>query len=308
MSAHHSYKAEVKKLPETAEVEIKSSIPADEFAAAVKDALESFRAEVTLPGFRKGMAPEKVVREKVGEAALLSEAAEHAIAHAYGHIIEAEEIDAIGRPKVTITKLAEGNPLEFTLVTAVVPEVKSFEYKKIAVEANKKEVAVAPVTDDELAKVQKEMPEAKREDLERRNQYQAKEKKRLALVDVLVDGLDVVVPHVLVESELDRMTEQMRHDIERMGLKFDDYLKHLKKSEDDLRKEWKPDAMKRVKLDLAIAHIAKTEKITADMKKVDEEVKYAKEHHKDISEAQARAYFAHIFTNQAVFEYLESLK
>jgi FKBP-type peptidyl-prolyl cis-trans isomerase (trigger factor) len=308
MSAHHSYKATIKELPETGEVEIKSAIPAAEFAAAIKDALASLRAEVTLPGFRKGAAPEKLVREKVGEAALLAEAAEHAIGHAYGHIMEAEKIDAIGRPKVTITKMAEGNDLEFTLVSAVVPEVKKFDYQAIAKAENKKDFPAAAVTDEDLAKFQKDMPDVKKEDLVKRNEQLAYEKRRVSMIDALAAGLDVIIPHVLVESELDRMTEQMRHDIERMGLKFDDYLKHLKKSVDEIRAEWKPEAVKRVKLDLAIAHIAKTEKITADMKKVDEEVKHAKEHHANIPDAQARAYFAHVFTNQAVFEYLEGLK
>ncbi|HEY9481314.1 MAG TPA: trigger factor [Candidatus Paceibacterota bacterium] len=308
MSAHHSYKATVKKLPETGEVEIKSSVSATEFKAAIKDTLADLRAEVTLPGFRKGMAPEKVVREKIGEAALLAEAAEHAISHAYGHILEAEKIDAIGRPKVTITKLAEGNDLEFTLTTAIVPEVTKFDYQSIAKAENKKDFPAATVTDEELAKIQKEMPDVKREDVEARNKHLANEKRRVSMIDALAAGLDVVIPHVLVESELDRMTDQMRHDIERMGLKFEDYLKHLKKSLEEIRKEWKPEAEKRVKLDLAVAHIAKAEKIVADMKKVDEEVKHAMEHHKNVPEAQARAYFAHIFTNQAVFEYLESLK
>ncbi|MBX4209428.1 hypothetical protein KW799_01920, partial [Candidatus Parcubacteria bacterium] len=227
MSHNHSYKAEIKKLPASGEVEIKSSISAAEFDAAVREALEEIRKGIELPGFRKGAAPEKIVREKVGETALLREAAEHAISHAYGHILQAEKIDAVGYPKVSITKIAVGNPLEFTIVTAVVPEIKDFDYAKIAAKENAKKAEPVEVTDDELAKAKEKMPDVKKEDLIKEKEFRALEKKRIALVDALTGGLDIVLPDMLVESELARMTEQMKHDIERMGLKFEEYLKHL---------------------------------------------------------------------------------
>jgi FKBP-type peptidyl-prolyl cis-trans isomerase (trigger factor) len=305
MSHTHSYKAVVKKLPETGEVEIKSSIEVAEFEAAIKTTLEEIRKEMTLDGFRKGQVPEKIVREKIGESALLYEAAEHAISHAYGHILQAEKIDAIGQPKVSITKIALGNPLDFTIITAVLPEIGKFDYKKIACEENKKAVDLPIVTDEEVTKAKEKMPDVTKENLLQEKEYRAKEKKRLELIDTLTKNLEVVVPDVLTDSELGRMVEQMKHDIERMGLKFEDYLKHLKKTEAEMKVEWRPEAVKKVKLDLALAHIAKEEKIIPDMVKVENEVKLAKEQYKDIDENRARMYFAHILENQAVFEFLE---
>lgn len=349
MASHHSYKATIKKLPETSEVEIKSEISTKEFDAAIKDALSDIQKEVTVPGFRKGAAPEKMVREKIGSAALIHEAAEHAISHAYGHILEAEKIDAIGHPKVSITKIAEGNPLEFTIVTAVVPELKKLEYVKIAAKENAKKAEKITVTAEETektiesilvnyakanagkntdGKADEKLPELTddfvktlgefesvldfktklKDNMQKEKEHKAHEKKRLALVDALASEVDVVIPEVLIDSELGRMTEQMRADIERMGLKFDDYLKHVKKTAADLKKEWRADAVKRVKLDLAMAFIAREEKITADKKKLEDEVKHAMEHHKDVDPERARSYFEHIFVNQAVFEFLEKQK
>lgn len=347
MSSHHSYKAVIKKLPETGEVEIKSSIDAKEFAEAVTGTLKEIKKEVSLPGFRKGAAPEKLVREKIGDAALLSEAAEHAISHAYSHILEAEKIDAIGHPKVSITKIAENNPLEFTITTAVVPEIGKFEYKKIAEKENAKKADKIEVTDAEVDKAIEDIKnnfarvgakkvegeeskpleltddlvktwgefkdvadfkETLKKNLVSEKEHKVHEKKRLELVDALTKDLEVVIPEVLIEGELRRMLNQMTHDIERMGMKFDDYLKHLKKSADDLKKEWRVDAMKRVKLDLAIDHIVKKEKIEVDKEKLDAEVKHAQEHHKDVNPESARAYFEQILLNQAVFEFLEKQK
>ncbi|MEK7607749.1 MAG: trigger factor [Patescibacteria group bacterium] len=293
---------------ESGEVEIKSSIEAKEFDEAIKTTLENIRKNFTLDGFRKGSVPEKIVREKIGETTLLYEAAEYAISHAYSHILRAEKIDAIGLPKVSITKIAVGNPLEFTIITAVVPRIERFDYKKIAVEENSKPIDLPIVTEEELIKAKEKTPEVTKENLIKEKEYRAKEKKRLELIDVLTKNINVVVPAVLADSELARMIEQMKHDIERMGLKFEEYLKHLKKSEEEMKVEWRPQALQRVKLDLALSHIARQEKIVPDMIKVEEEIKHAKEHHKDIDENRARMYFAHIFENQAVFEFLEKQK
>lgn len=305
---HHSYKATIKKLSETSEVEIKSSICADEFDAAIHETLLDFKDSVTIDGFRKGAAPEKVVRQKIGEATLLAEAAERAIGHAYGHILEDEKIDAIGSPKVSISKMAEGNELEFTILTAVLPVIEKFDYKKISGAENKKKIDAVEVTDEELAKEKEKDPEVTKEALLKAKEYRSKEKRRLELVDALTKELDVVIPKVLIESELNQMIAQMRGDIERMGLSFTDYLKHLKKTEDELKSEWRPDAEKRVKLDLIIAHIAESEKLSPDAEKVEKEVKHAQEHYKDIDLARAKSYFSNMFLNQAVFEFLENQK
>ncbi len=346
MSHTHSYKVTVKKLPETGEIEIKSSLSAEEFGGAIKEALKDLTQQITIPGFRKGTAPEKMVREKIGNPSILTEAAERAISHAYSHILEAEEIDAIGYPKVNITKIAEGNPLEFTIITAVVPEITNFDYSKIAAKENGKKKEEIVVSEEEVVKtietIQKNYAAGKtkeidanapvpeltdalvktwgdfkdvadfkiklKENIAKEKDHKAMEKRRIELVDALTGGVSVTVPEVLIETELGRMVEQMKHDIERMGLTFDDYLKHLKKTADDLKKEWRADATKRVKLDLALNHIAKKEKIIADPLKVEEEVKHAQEHHKDVDADRARNYFSHIFQNQAVFEFLEKQK
>jgi FKBP-type peptidyl-prolyl cis-trans isomerase (trigger factor) len=70
-----------------------------------------------------------------------------AISDAYPKILEENKIDAIGRPEITITKIAKGNDLEYKIKTAVIPEITLPDYKKIAKtenskEENKKEITV----------------------------------------------------------------------------------------------------------------------------------------------------------------------
>ncbi|KKP59919.1 MAG: Trigger factor [Candidatus Nomurabacteria bacterium GW2011_GWF1_34_20] len=78
---------------------------------------------------------------------LLEEMAEVALQENYIKIVEENKIDAIGRPQIAITKIAKGSDLEFKITTAVMPEMKLGDYKKIAgkensKEENKKEVVV----------------------------------------------------------------------------------------------------------------------------------------------------------------------
>ena len=131
---------------EKSRVEIVGSVPASLWEKNRDEALKFINNSVTIDGFRKGMVPENILIGKVGEKAILEEMAEMAMSKAYVDIIMDKKIDAIGKPEIQITKLASGNPLEFKIVTVVVPEVKLPDYKKIA----KSEVEKAPKGEPEV--------------------------------------------------------------------------------------------------------------------------------------------------------------
>ena len=113
-------------------VEIAASLEPDIFGSYRSAALKNLNESISLDGFRKGKIPEAVLIQKIGEKTILEEMAELAISNAYPIILTNEKIDAIGRPEVNIKKLAMGNPLEFTITTAVVPSFELPDYKAIA--------------------------------------------------------------------------------------------------------------------------------------------------------------------------------
>ena len=75
------------------------------------------------------MFTSKVLEKHLGEMTILAEMAERAIAHAYGHILEAHEIDAIGQPKIELPE-NYAITLAFTIVVAVMPEIELPDYKQ----------------------------------------------------------------------------------------------------------------------------------------------------------------------------------
>jgi len=146
-------KTTIKKL-EKSELEITGVLEVAEFEKFEEKALQRIGERLELQGFRKGKAPVAIVRENVAEMELLEEMAELALMENYMKILEENKIDAIGRPQIAITKIGKGSDLEFKIVTAVLPEMKLPDYKKISKDAIKNNPQAEVVVDEkEVEKV-----------------------------------------------------------------------------------------------------------------------------------------------------------
>ncbi len=324
------------------EVEITCEIPTDSFEKERTLALKKIGEEVSLPGFRKGHIPEAMLIQKFGDALILEEMANIAIDRAYPEILKDHKVASIGMPTVKVTKLAKGNPFEFTLTFPVMPEIKLPDYKKIAKEIMAVE-ETATATDDEVTKATnellkqfatkdaddkeilpeltldiaqkfgpftstEELTEKIRESLNHEKTNQARSKKRMQTMEKIADEIKVKLPQILIDGELQRMMGQFRQDIERMGMKLEDYLKTIKKSEEDLRKEWLPDAEKRAKVQIALSHIAEAEKLEVLKEDLEKEVSFFLERYKNADHARATLHLEMILMNEKVFQFLEGQK
>lgn len=141
--------------------------------------------------------------------------------------------------------------------------------------------------------------------LEKENQK--REKTRLKIIEGIIEDTEVEIPEILIEAELDKILYKMQSDISQMGLKFEDYLKHLNKKVEDLRTDFRPDAEKRSKLALVLNEIAKVEKIVADQELVNQEVAAILEQYKDADKDRARMHAEGVLTNEKIFQFLENL-
>ncbi len=135
---------------------------------------------------------------------------------------------------------------------------------------------------------------------------QVKEKTRLKIIEKIIDESEVEVPEILIEVELDKILYKMEADITAMGLNFEDYLKHINKKVEDLRKEFRNDAEKKAKLALILNEIAKVENIKADDEQVATEVAAILEHYKDADPERARMHAENVLTNEKIFQFLET--
>lgn len=145
-----------------------------------------------------------------------------------------------------------------------------------------------------------------REHLEIEKKREAEAKHRAALTDKIIAGSSFELPPILIDSEIGQMFAQMEEDIKRAGLSVDDYLNHMKKTREDLKKEWTPTAEKRARLQLVLNEIAKKESILPEKEAVEHEVKHLLEHYKNADETRVRIYVASVLQNEAVMKFLES--
>ncbi len=124
---------------------------------------------------------------------------------------------------------------------------------------------ILPKMDDELAKkfgkkTLKELEKAIAEDVVKQKENQAKQNQENEIVENLLKISKVEIPESLTNQEIQRMIERMKSRIAMSGMPFEKYLEQVKKTEDDLKKEFKEQAEKTVKVGLILGEIGKLEK------------------------------------------------
>lgn len=147
-----------------------------------------------------------------------------------------------------------------------------------------------------------------KENLREEKELQQKEKKRVAVIDGLLLHTKLPVPALLVDAEKERMMAQFKGQISQMGAKPEEYFAKIKKTEEEVKKEWSETAKKKAQVQIILDEIALKEGISPDEKAVAEETKRLMERYKDADPVRARAYAEGILTNEKVFEFLEKIQ
>lgn len=327
-------------------IEIKGEISWEIFSGYEKKAFERLVKHVEVDGFRKGNVPEAIAKKQIGDELLLSDMAELAIGEFYPTILEEKKIDAIGRPAVSITKLARGNALGFTLTTAVLPQIKLPDYKKIA--KNAPAVSEVSVTEEEVDKViedlrqmrayghvhgegdnhshQEALPEVNdefaksfggfkdlselrakiKENLLREKDQNESDKRRIAIMDNLIKETTFDVPAIILQSEQDKMIAQIEADVTRSGMEFEAYLKQINKTRADIAEEFKGEAERRARFQMIINAIAKDMELTISDEEIDKEAEKLMQQYPGADLARTKAYADMILVNERILSMLES--
>ncbi|MFA5360254.1 MAG: trigger factor [Patescibacteria group bacterium] len=137
------------------QIELTVEMTAEEFKPYILRGAEKVSQEVKIEGFRPGKAPYEILKNKVGEMAILEEAARIVIDKTIDNTIKENVVGQIvGQPQVNITKLAPDNPMEYKMVLTMLPEVKLGNYKDLKIKQAK-----AEIKDEEVEKLISELRE-----------------------------------------------------------------------------------------------------------------------------------------------------
>lgn len=115
---------------------------ADELEKAIESAYQKNKNKLSVPGFRKGKVPRKMVEKMYGAGVFYEDAANELIPTAYENALkECEDLEIVSQPEINVTQIEAGKPFIFTAEVALKPEVTLGDYKGIEVE--KSDVAVS---------------------------------------------------------------------------------------------------------------------------------------------------------------------
>lgn len=153
-----------------------------------------------------------------------------------------------------------------------------------------------------------------KEGLEHENIHKMQEEKRTKYVEKIVENSKADLPEILIHEELHKMIHEFSHQVESMGIKLEDYLQKLKKTQEDLEKDWEPQAKKRVVSALSLRKISEEEKLGATSEEVENEMNKVFQQYKDVKDLKKNIdmerlynYSKGIVENEKVFEMLEKL-
>lgn len=420
-------KANREDLPKS-EIEFTVEIPWEEMQNHVEVASRRVSKDVKIAGYRPGKVPFDVLKQHVGEAAIMEEAANIAVRATMPKILEEEKKDVIAAPKIEVQKIAEGNPFVYKATVPLLPEVKLGDYKQL--KSKKKKVEVSDEDMDKVLKdlqqmrakeklvnreaqkgdkvefdldismdkvpieggqgrktqlvlgsgdfipgfedqvegmkkdgtkeftlnfpkeyhqknmagrpgefkvkllsvFEREMPELNdefakalgkfdgleelkknlSENLLREKEYKERQRFELEVIEEVVKKSEFGdFSDSVIEAEAEKMLSELKADVAQRGMKLEDYLKQLKKTEEELKKELSPQAERRIKTALVARKVAEAEKIVIDDKTIEAEVKKTLEMYQDneeiknqISTPAYKSYLRNMLTNRKVFEFL----
>lgn len=257
-------------------------------------AVDRFVQEIELPGFRKGKAPKERVLQEVGPVSVWKEAAQSALQDELEKILTEHKVLPIAPPSIVLDISEAQKDVPFTITVTTPPSVEIKDPKKIATEAVKKlekldrekELGEArkslaaqtramlqvteerALTDEEAKKLGFENTAALEHFLDGEaekavNNYED-QRKRGAVATALVAAAEADVPVVMVEEEARAMLESTKKNLAAQGMPFNDYLGKRGVTEAQVLDEMRPQAEKRVTMDLVFAKVAKEHDLKPD--------------------------------------------
>ena len=232
-------------------IQITFTIPFKAINKSRKRAALELGKDISIPGFRKGKAPFAKILEHVPENTLLEKTLSQILPDLFSDAIKKHKIAPAIYPKFELISAEEGKDWQVRATTCEFPEFELGNYKKAVAGAtpssakNKKQKAKKPLTRAE------------------------KEQK---VIETLLDSIKIKVPKKLIEEEVSSRLSQLLQRLEKPGLTLESYLGSIKKTVDELKREYEKQAKETVSLDLILAKIAEKEKIVVEEKHIDEAI------------------------------------
>lgn len=135
---------QVEKL-EKSTAKLTIEVPAEQLAAALKNAYNKNKGKYNIPGFRRGKAPYEMMKKMYGVGVFYEDAANEVIDASYPDAAKESGLEIVSHPAINVEQIEEGKSFIYTAVIATKPEVTLGEYKGVEVKK-----ATAEVTAEDI--------------------------------------------------------------------------------------------------------------------------------------------------------------
>lgn len=229
------------------------SIPWGKIQPAYQQVVKDAAADMTVKGFRKGKAPVDMVEKQLDRAKVYEELIQRLLPGEYDEYIKKNELKPITRPKVTAESIEEGKDWQFQVEIAQKPAVALNDYEKEIKGAKTKSSLWTP-------------EKAKNKQAEGATQ----EEDQLKLVfEALLKAVEVEVPALLVEQEVNRALSRLINQVNNLGLSLDQYLDSMNKTAETIRQEYAHNIEENLRVEFTLDEIASSKNLKAGLEEVE---------------------------------------
>ena len=139
---------------EPTKVKLTVEVTYDELKPSIDEAYKHIASEVTVPGFRKGKVPPRIIDQRVGRPAVIEHAVNEGLGTFYAEAVRENNLRPMGQPEVNVTAVpgltstapGEEGELHFTAEVEVRPTIEVPALDTITLEVESEEV-----TDEDVA-------------------------------------------------------------------------------------------------------------------------------------------------------------
>lgn len=268
---------QLNKLPKKT-FEITAVIPFSEIKKTEGTVLEEQGKLIEIKGFRKGMAPQNMVKEFLGKEKLIRLVLEKILPGLFQKAVEELKLKPIISPKVDLVSADEGKDWQVKFLSCEEPEINLGNYK------------------EEIKKEEK--PQDKENE---------KEKKINIALEWLLKNLKLEISDLLIEDEVNRKLSSLIDQTQKLGLTVEQYLASSGKKIETLKEEYTKQSQENLIFEFILGRIADVEKISVSEEDLNKATAKAQsETEKKALESQ-KYYLAALIRRQKTLDFLANL-
>ncbi|SEN45841.1 trigger factor [Nonomuraea pusilla] len=126
-------------------VKLTVEVPFEELRPSMDAAYKKVAQQVRVPGFRPGKVPARIIEQRFGRAVVLEETLNDAVPKLYGQAVDEVEVFPVSQPDIEVTKIEDGEQIEFTAEVDIRPNFDVPDYQGIEITVDSAEVSDADV-------------------------------------------------------------------------------------------------------------------------------------------------------------------